>query len=325
MTKSKNSFLEILLFLSVCAFACVLAFGGDFSYAVLSGINLWALVLLPSLFPYFFITAILSSMRITSKLCSRLSPLTTRLFNVNGAVGYAFFMSVISGYPVGAKCVCDLKNNNMLSDEESTRAAALCSTASPMFMIVSVGAIMFSSRAFGTALFLTHLLSCFSTGIIFSFYKRKSIPLTITPPMGSEKIDNLLYESVYSAVISVLVVGGLITLFYLVCEILLSFNILTPVIDAINLLIGDKNLSCGIVLGALECTRGLKSISASGITNLTLPVCSAICGFGGLSVIIQSLAYLKKAKIKTAPFLLSKLLSAVVNFIFGFIVQAILL
>ena len=81
----------------------------------------------------------------------------------------------------------------------------------------------------------------------------------------------------------------------------------------------------GIVLGTLECTGGLKTLSTLGISTLSLPICALTCGFGGLSVIMQSVAYLKKAKIKTAPFIFSKLLSAVVNFIYALIASFIFL
>ena len=64
---------------------------------------------------------------------------------------------------------------------------------------------------------------------------------------------------------------------------------------------------------------------ANGTSFFSLPIASFIVGFGGLSVILQSIAYLKKAKIKTAPFLFGKILTAFVNFIVGFIINVIFL
>ena len=234
-------------------------------------------------------------------------------------VGYAFFMSIISGYPMGAKVVSDLKNAGALSKSESIRAAALCSTSSPMFLISSVGSFMFNSTSFGTCLFLCHILSSLTIGIIFSFYKRKDKPITSATALSSQKIDNLLYETIYSAVISALVVCGMITLFYLITEIALYTNLLTPIISGVELLTKDSALAKGIVLGVFECTRGLKSIAGSGVNLGALVCCSAVCGFGGLSVIMQSLIYLKKAKIKTAPFFIAKTLMAVISCLFALI------
>ena len=95
------------------------------------------------------------------------------VFNINGAVGYALFISLISGYPIGAKTVADLKNSNALNDTEAVRASAVCSTSSPMFLIGSVGSIMFNDKRFGLSLFLCHVFSVLINGFFFSFYKRK--------------------------------------------------------------------------------------------------------------------------------------------------------
>ena len=320
MTKSLTTFLELLLFFALILTASFLALGSSLNKAVLGGINLYVTNVLPSVFPYFFITAVLSSLRVTSRLTVKLSPLSERLFNVNGNACYAFFMSVISGYPIGAKIVSDLKINGLLSDAESVRASAFCSTSSPTFMISVIGAITFNSTIFGIALFCCHLTCAILVGIIFSFYKRKDKCISFTP-IAVKNVDNVLYESVYSAVISTLVVGGLITLFYLLTEILLSINLLTPIIDLLNAVIKNETVARSIVIGFFECTRGIKTLSAVQTAQISLPVCAFLCGFGGLSIIVQSIAYLKKAKIKTAPFLLAKALCAVLNFIVAFIVS----
>ena len=325
MIKYLNSFFDTAIFFLLLLFSLILAFGQNFSSVVLDGINLWVSCVLPSLFPYFFITAVLSKLKMTSKISSHLSPFTKRFFNTGGAVGYAFFISLISGYPTGAKMVSDLKEKGLLSEIESIRASAVCSTSSPMFLIGSVGNLMFGSAIFGILLFLVHILSALTIGFIFSFYKKGNDFSKPAPFISAEQTDNILYESVFSAVTSVLVVGGLIVIFYLFSEVLLRIGMLTPLINGLNLIVGNQTSAKGIILGALECTSGLKTLSIIGISTLSLPLCALICGFGGFSVIMQSVAYLKKAKLKTAPFVFSKLLSAVVNFIYALIASFIFL
>ena len=319
MTKSLKTFLESLLFLLLIAFAIVLSTSKNFSAAVLEGINLWVACVLPALFPYFFITAILSSLSVTGKISNALTPLTTRLFNVSGAVGYALFISLISGYPTGAKTVADLKENGIITETESVRAAALCSSSSPMFTIGSVGNLMFNSSLFGALLLFSHFLAVITTGIIFSFYKRKDRPQKTPRLYALKKLDNLLYESTFSAVISILIVGGLITVFYLLTEVFLSFNLLNPLINFFNLIFKDQTIAKGLTLGIFEYTRGLKILSQGGISAISLSISAFLISLSGLSIMAQSIAYLKKAKIKTAPFLLSKALSAVLSALFGFI------
>lgn len=280
---------------------------------------LWAGCVLPALFPYLFITAVLSSLSITSKIGRLISPLTTRFFNVGGAVGYALLASLISGYPVGAKTVSDLRKNNLISDEEAVRASTVCSTSSPVFIFGSVASVMFGSLSFGIKLYICHVLSTLITGCFFGLYKRWIKP-TKMQTFSLAKVDNVFYESVFSSVISVLTVGGIITLFYLFTQILLSLGVLSPFVWIFEKIFTSKSAAEGLCVGIFECTNGLKLLASTGIGFFTLPIATFICSFGGLSVIMQSVAFLKNAKIKTAPFVLSKLISAVIGFLLGLIV-----
>ena len=313
MIKRKIGFYDFLIFLSFTACALILALNKNAPTLVLQGVMLWAGCVMPSLFPYFFITNILSSLKTTNKFARIISPFTKKFFRVGGAVGYAYFCSLISGYPVGAKTVSDLKIKGYINQSESVRASVFCSTSSPAFILASVGGVMFKSVKLGLLLFLVHILSSFITGVIFSFYKRKEKPcdklLTYNKP------QDLFYQSVYSAVISVLLVGSIITLFYLLTEMLIFYKILSPLINLLTLIAGNVDFAKGVALGVFECTKGLSALSKGGITFFTLPTCAFLCGFSGLSIIMQSLIYLKKAQIKTAPFILSKIVCAVISFI----------
>ena len=207
MVKKLNTFFSFTFFLLLICISLILSLGSGFSSLTLEGINLWLSLILPAMFPYFFITAILSSLSITSKISNKFSPLTKRLFNTSGACGYAFFMSIIAGYPMGAKIVSDLKEKGAISHTEAVRACAFCSNSSPMFLISSVGSIMFNNTTVGFVLFISNVLSAIIIGIIFSNYNKKEKP-TNKVFLSSQKIDNILYESAYSSVISVLVVGA---------------------------------------------------------------------------------------------------------------------
>lgn len=323
--RSKLKIYTEIVALILLLFAAVLLFADRrYQTAVTSGIELWAAAVLPALFPYLIITSLASSLKITGKISDAVSPLTEKVFNVNGNVGYALFISLMSGYPVGAKCVSELKERGLIGEAESVRAAALCSSSSPVFLIGSVGNLTFNNPIFGLLLFITHVISVVTVGFIFSFYKRKERPLkTLSVPIKSS--DNLLYQSVFQAVLSVLVVGGIITVFYLLTEMLSGLGIIKILAEFFNFFVNDINVAEGIANGIFECTKGLKIIAASGVTLYTLPLAAAICGFGGISIIMQSLAYLKKSKIKAAPFLISKTLAAFVNFIIGLTLSALFL
>ena len=293
----------------------LIASNSVYSVSVLYGIRLYIACVLPTLFPYLFLTYVISNLKTLGKISRFASPLTKKLWRVNGAVGYAFIISTFCGNPVGSKTVSDLRLDGAIDEIQAVRASCICSTASPTFLIASVGGICFSNSTFGALLFLSSFLTSIVIGVIFSFYKRKA-PLTPYTPKNANVSDNILYDGTYSSIISLLVVGGVIVIFYLFTDILYYTGILSPLIALLTRITGSEISANAICFGLLECTRGIKELSTLGITAFSLPVCGAICGFGGLSILFQSIAYLKKAKIKTAPFVFSKLLSAVINFCF---------
>ena len=317
--KNRISANEIVIFSLLLCFAGALAFGKGYSYAVTNGIKLWAATLLPALFPYFFITAVLSGLSVTGRLSQKLSPVTRSLFRTNGITGYAFFISALSGYPVGAKTVADLKTSGLISETEAVRACSFCSSPSPMFLIASVGGLMFRDRTLGACVFFCNFLAVLTTGFLFSFYKRKERPSDNAESFSGANVS--LYEATYSSVISILVVGGIIAIFTVLSEILKDAGAFTPIEAFIGLFTKNEAVKKGVASGIFECTAGLKELSLSGVNFCTLPIVAGICGFGGICVIIQSAAYLKSAKIKIAPFLVAKLIEAILSSVFGLILS----
>lgn len=325
ITKTFSRFYEYLIFALILIIAITLSVNSSLSNAILKGIELWAVCVLPSVFPYFFISQILCSLSVTKKIANFFSPVMNKLFNLSGICAYAFFMSVIAGYPLGAKIISDLRKDKLISSSEAVRASALCSTSSPMFLISSVGGIMFNSLKFGVLLLITNFLSAIVIGVIFSFYKRKDKPLNLYCTILSNGNGNFIFDNVSEAVTSTLFVGGMITLFYLLTEILVELKILTPLNFIIGKIFNDQNFGSSIGFGIFEYTKGLRTLSLSPQTFFTLPVACFICGFGGVSIIMQSVAFLRNAKIKTAPFILSKFIGAVIGFLIGLILALLLL
>lgn len=313
----KENFCEILSFLLLTALCGLLIAGKGYSYAVKNGLTLFITAVFPSVFPYLFLTSVFSSLSLPYKLCKRLSPLTKKILNTSGTAFYAFLLGGISGYPIGAKIISELYQKKVINEAEAVRCASFCSTCSPMFLITGVGANMLSNSLKGVFILFINLLSALLTGFSFSFYKRKDKPQNV-PIISAASQTDLFFNGVSSAIAGSLTVCGIITLFSLFCEILLSVGILSPAIKIFSSAFNDEQLAKGLVLGIIECTGGLKTISATN-HPLSISVACFLCCFGGISVIIQSVAYLKKAKVKTIVFLFAKLLCGTIGFILSFL------
>ena len=292
----------------------------------LSGLKLWCFTVLPSLLPFFFLTALLTGLNVFTKAFSKLDKPTRKFFNVSGVSFYAFFISIISGYPVGSRTVSDLYLSNSISKGESKRAFILASTSGPLFVIGAIGTATFGNKFYGFILFGVHVISAILTSLTFKNYGEKSLPLTTTPPCN--KRDNLLYESVYSSVLSVLNVGGFICVFYVLSDALFYFKALTPFAYIINLIFKpftSLNLGEGFISGIIECTKGCYLLSKQGVTPLTLSLTAFLISFGGISIIMQSLVYINKCNVKPTYFIFAKLIQATYSFILSLIIFSLII
>ena len=290
--------------------------------ASLNGIKLWCFSVLPSLLPFFFLTALLTKTEVLCNVFCKTNKLTKTLFYLNGVSFYAFILIALSGYPVGSRTVCDLYLAGAITENEAKKTSILASTSGPLFIVGAVGTAMFNNKYYGIIIYIVHVISAILTA--FSFRGKTQNTTRKNSIILNEKTDNILYESIYGSVISVLIVGGLITIFYVITEVLLDFKILTPLINLVNALFKNFNVGEGFICGLIECTKGCYLLSKLPTTPLTLSLSAFLISFGGFSIIVQSLVYLVKAKVKPLFFILGKTVHATYSLILCFIIFSII-
>ena len=104
-----------------------------------------------------------------------INPITKFIFNVSGKSALVFVISMVSGYPVGAKLASELRNNNQISKFEGQRLISFCSTSGPLFIVGSVATGMFKNPSLGYLMLICHYLAAISVGIFFRGYGKEHI------------------------------------------------------------------------------------------------------------------------------------------------------
>jgi hypothetical protein len=230
-------------------------------------------------------------------------------------------MSILSGYPIGSRIIYDLHSNGLISDGEAKRTSLLASTSGPLFIIGAVGIGMFNNKLIGFTIYFSHVLSAILTATIFRFCSGE--PYYNKMNLNLQKTSNILYESIYNSVISVLIVGGFVSIFYVFSQILSDFKILYPLQKLIELVLlpftKNKEISSSVAIGIIECTRGCKMLSSIGVNPLTASLSSLIISFGGVSIIMQSLIYLISAKVKPLFFIGGKIIQSLLTFTLSYL------
>ena len=152
-------------------------------YTVLSaknGLLLWAGSVVSSLFPFFLATELLASTNIISYLGKLLNKFMKPIFNVPGEGSFPLLMGIISGYPIGAKIVTDLREKNILNKTEAERLLAFTNNSGPLFILGTVGISFFGDTTTGILLLITHILASLTVGILFRFWGKNSKAVTLS-------------------------------------------------------------------------------------------------------------------------------------------------
>lgn len=278
-----------------------------FSSSTIKGLKLFFYSVLPGLLPFMFLTKLLTELGTIFKITKKLSPVSQKLFGTPGVSLYCFFMSVLSGYPIGAKIISDLYAKKLISEEDAKRMSIFCTTSGPIFVIGAIGVGMLGNLKLGAIIYISHILSSLLLGIIYNiiFKSKNKEPreqIFIQPTQKTNIISFCLSETINS----LFLVAGYITIFYLASEILENlkvFDFLTSLIVPLFSKIQPIHVKA-FLFGILEVTRGARELSIFGLS--CAPVICGLVSFSGISIIMQSLSFLKTAKIKAHNFIFSK-------------------
>ena len=301
--------------------------------AAKSGLVLWANSIVPSLFPFFVATELLSHTNFAYYLGKFLNRFMKPLFNVRGEGCFAFIMGIISGYPIGAKIAVNFRENNICSKEECERLLSFTNNSGPLFIIGTVGISMFGNSTIGFLLLITHLLASLTVGFFFRFWKNKSKSSLTSNNSYINSKDNIslsnlggiIGNSISSSINTILLIGGFVVLFSVIISILRTSQLIYFFADFIqplfNLLHIPQDFTPGIISGTLELTNGVNVISNIPCKKISINIIisSFLLGFGGISILLQVWSTIAKSDLSIKPYIYGKLLHACFSALYTFI------
>ena len=220
-------------------------------------------VLIPSLFPFF----VFSPMMAGGNFGRVLRPLA-RLLRLPDGAESILLVSFLGGYPVGASVTAQYCRSGMLTKEDGRRMMAFCSNAGPSFLF-GVGAQIFPSVWYCWTLWLIHILSAILVGTMTQGGSRYVIRNTNRNIAMIDAVKN-----------GIQVMAN-------VCGWVMIFRILLRFCDRWFLWLFPKPISI-FFSGLLELANGCASITALSQIGMRMVFFSAIIGFGGCCVWLQT-------------------------------------
>ncbi len=280
--------------------------------ATYKGFCVWAKIVLPSLFMFFILTKLLMQMNGSFKMFGFLDKPFKKMYGVNKYGGYAFLMSILSGYPIGTKLTSEFYEQGLISQNEARRMLSFTSTSGPMFVVGSVAIKMFNNVKLGIVVFICHILSALING--FLYRKTEVSDTTITSlPTDKTATKQTLNDIMLNSIISLLMVGGYIALCFCLLEGLLHNQIGSAINSFLTQTFGNDFLT-PIISGIVEVTNGCVSLSnIGGNLRAVCVILTCLTSFGGLSIHLQSQMFASKCGIKYSYFLKTKTTQTLVS------------
>ena len=291
---SKERVRDLLLGLALlCATLALMLYPRPSMEAAKSGLALCYNVIIPSLFPFFVLSSLVVELGLAGYLGRLLEGLMRPLFHVSGACASAFALGFIGGYPVGAKTAISLYENGMCTKTEAERLLAFCNNSNPVFLISVLGVGVFGSVRAGVWLWLIHVLSALLTGLVFrgSGKSASRQELTRRPPFRAVSFAEAFTGAVRSSLAGILSVCAFVVFFY----------VLAQPLTAVGGRLG------AVLVAALELFSLTPLLTADAFGFL---LAAAAAGWGGLSVLCQTLAVLEGSGLRLRNCFLGKVVQS---------------
>lgn len=228
-----------------------------------SGIELCIRTVIPSLFPFFLLSHILTG-RILGHSVPMLAPIRT-IAKIPIGGESVFLTGILGGYPVGVQAAC----TGGLQQTDAARMIAFCNNAGPSF-IFGVAASLFPYRWIPWALWGIQIVSALMVAYtIPPTDTRKITPIKENPPTVTASMTASLKN-----------MGS-------VCGWVIIFRILINVLNRWVLWFLPEYLQI-LIAGILELTNGCCQLGDVSNIGLRFVICAGFLSFGGLCVAMQA-------------------------------------
>ena len=294
-----------LIFISafcVCLFAVFFIFGGSVSECAKESLVFCASTLAPSLFPLMCASAMLLQSPASRYLGRLVFPLCKRLFGLSKNGSYVFLIGNLCGFPIGAQSAYGLYCDDNISKDELECLIIFSSTPSSAFVISAIGLNIFRSKSVGICLYVSALLSCIISGMIYKWVNLGKSCYSENTYLSKKRCGfaHILCDSVRTSAQNMLYICGFVVFFNLLCSVAILFVTefgLSPIFNV-------------IISGLLELSSGAK---AAGMLSFPASafLCALFIGWSGICVHFQIFSVCKSVRISYVRFFLWRAIVAV--------------
>lgn len=285
---------SILLLSSACMIVLILDSRTAIQGAI-RGIDICMKSLIPSLFPFFIFSSLLTS-SLTGKAIRILHPFN-KICRIPRGSESLLLIGFLGGYPVGSQNVMHARETGYLSQEDACRMIVFCNNAGPAFIFGLLGQF-FHHAVFPWILWSIHIISAILTGFLIPGGTLKQTRIRCSAQIS-------IPYALDSSIRVMARVCGWVVLFRIFLEFIRKWIFWQLPVSVQILITGLLELSNGCLL--------LQNLPSDGFR---LIFASSFLGFGGLCVLLQTHSIVRD--IPFSFYLPGKLLQSTIGFLLAY-------
>lgn len=267
------------------------------SQVIIFSIIDYSILFLTKLFPVSLLFFIFSSLLIDYGLIQ----LIQYYLNINTSSLYVLIISMISGFPSGAKYTKELLDAELISKDDANKIIMYSHFPNPLFVLGSVQLVL-KDKILCTKLLIAIILSNF---IIYLFSKKSTKKVSNNFSAPSD-FSTALGKAVSNSFNTLLLIYGTSLFFYLIATIITQYIVL------------DSNLFI-LLNGFFDLTKGVFSTTLINDTFYRAVYILLFISFGGLSIHMQVKSILADTPIKYRYFIKGRIIGTFFAFVIFFI------
>ena len=301
MSLSKIRYASVLIICGICIAASLMA-SEEITDVIFETLSSSVRGVIPSVFPFMLISSFMTSYGISDSFAVFPGGILCKLFGIPPRASVGVTMGLISGFPVGASVICDLRRAGLLTDKEAEHALPYAHNTGPAFPVSFIGTYLWHSTLFGLAVYISQVLAL--TVLALADGNNKKFTSTNEPrhTKGKSLAGAVTCAVVSSARGCIDLVGFIV--FFSLCAKGLSM-LLPPHMSVVSSLIASVlEVSTGVSESAV--TGGVIGAALTGFA----------VGFGGISALMQASLHAEAAGISFKRCVRIKFFQGIVTAVF---------
>ncbi len=287
--------LKISAVTALCA--GLLVFSENCSEGIINGLEFCLKILVPSLFPFMAVSSFVVKSGMALQLGKPFGGIIKRLFGLNQSFAPIIILSMLGGYPVGARGIYQLYKNNLASKAEAEKAVMFAVCAGPGFLINFVGISLYHNRKLGLILLTSQIISMLIIGIALNIFDKNKVNYNSEKEITSNSLpfSNALVDSATDSSRGILSI----------CIFVVLFSAFIGMIDNIIPDGATKNF----IYILLEICSAVNRLSA----DCPFELIAFAVGFGGLCVHFQIFSAIGDLKINKLSFFCIRIIQGLIT------------